>query len=411
MVLYLECRGDYGCWPSPSPLPTPRRIIKEIKANHETQTPEALARTCFLVRELNTNISAVRALRLPEVWSSGADPHFDCRSCKHTEVLATRSRSTSRSTSNMRSSSSMQVEKPPKPSLLGKWRITLQLLRHGRRRTNDGCSLRSLRIDAVFLLLCTCPLSDNKSFTRICTCTHKAPRLGCNICHHLALRVAHVQAGMRARQELADSVLLCKRCIKQRCETIVVDSIHICATAHQKLHDLSMASVGCPVERCFAVRAALVYAGSTSKQLLHRRNVACPGSLVKSWRGIIILDRDEHSKCWGRTCTQHGRTDDGHANKLEAAYLPVVLCALCHATLNGASCSPSFGCARAGSRRSPARGQVIKALSVLTLRLGSAEATVPAPRRPLGPALRVKEPGLGGVAVPTCALLEQAVKL
>ncbi|KAL4432803.1 hypothetical protein ABPG77_008129 [Micractinium sp. CCAP 211/92] len=36
-----------------------KRIIKEIKANHEAQTPEALARNCVLIRELNTNISAV----------------------------------------------------------------------------------------------------------------------------------------------------------------------------------------------------------------------------------------------------------------------------------------------------------------------------------------------------------------
>lgn len=46
----------------PLSLPTAclRRIIKEIKANHESQTPEALARNCFLIRELNTNIAAVR---------------------------------------------------------------------------------------------------------------------------------------------------------------------------------------------------------------------------------------------------------------------------------------------------------------------------------------------------------------
>lgn len=29
--------------------------------NHEAQTPEALARNCLLIRELNTNIEAVRA--------------------------------------------------------------------------------------------------------------------------------------------------------------------------------------------------------------------------------------------------------------------------------------------------------------------------------------------------------------
>lgn len=38
-----------------------RRIIKEIKANHEAQTPEALARNCLLIRELNINIAAVPA--------------------------------------------------------------------------------------------------------------------------------------------------------------------------------------------------------------------------------------------------------------------------------------------------------------------------------------------------------------
>ncbi|KAI3435558.1 hypothetical protein D9Q98_001623 [Chlorella vulgaris] len=36
-----------------------KRIIKEIKSNHEIQTPEALARNCCLIKELNTNVAAV----------------------------------------------------------------------------------------------------------------------------------------------------------------------------------------------------------------------------------------------------------------------------------------------------------------------------------------------------------------
>jgi hypothetical protein len=40
-----------------------RRIIKEIKSNHEIQTPEALARNCCLIKELNTNVAAVSCRR------------------------------------------------------------------------------------------------------------------------------------------------------------------------------------------------------------------------------------------------------------------------------------------------------------------------------------------------------------
>ncbi|PRW18295.1 ELF4-LIKE 3-like [Chlorella sorokiniana] len=36
-----------------------KRLIKELKVNHEAQTSEALARNCLLIRELNTNIAAV----------------------------------------------------------------------------------------------------------------------------------------------------------------------------------------------------------------------------------------------------------------------------------------------------------------------------------------------------------------
>lgn len=44
-----------------TPLRAPcRRLIKELKVNHEAQTSEALARNCLLIRELNTNIAAVR---------------------------------------------------------------------------------------------------------------------------------------------------------------------------------------------------------------------------------------------------------------------------------------------------------------------------------------------------------------
>jgi hypothetical protein len=50
---------------APLPAPSCRRIIKEIKVNHEAQTPEALARNCPLIRELNTNIAAVRLLPPP----------------------------------------------------------------------------------------------------------------------------------------------------------------------------------------------------------------------------------------------------------------------------------------------------------------------------------------------------------
>ena len=48
---------------TPMPAPSCRRIIKEIKVNHEAQTPEALARNCLLIRELNTNMAAVRPAR------------------------------------------------------------------------------------------------------------------------------------------------------------------------------------------------------------------------------------------------------------------------------------------------------------------------------------------------------------
>ncbi len=63
-----------------------RRIIKEIKANHEAQTPEALARNCVLIRELNTNISAVRGPG-PGV-SLGAGALLYCSSTLYFEYLA-----------------------------------------------------------------------------------------------------------------------------------------------------------------------------------------------------------------------------------------------------------------------------------------------------------------------------------
>lgn len=57
----LEPKNSVGrCQRDPASFCPCRRLIKEIKANHEAQTPEALARNCVLIRELNTNISAVR---------------------------------------------------------------------------------------------------------------------------------------------------------------------------------------------------------------------------------------------------------------------------------------------------------------------------------------------------------------
>lgn len=54
--------GPAGGFPNNPPRPCApcRRIIKELKVNHEAQTSEALARNCLLIRELNTNIAAVR---------------------------------------------------------------------------------------------------------------------------------------------------------------------------------------------------------------------------------------------------------------------------------------------------------------------------------------------------------------
>ncbi len=58
-----------------------RRLIKELKVNHEAQTSEALARNCLLIRELNTNIGAVRrAATVPGSAGKRLQAWLDARS-------------------------------------------------------------------------------------------------------------------------------------------------------------------------------------------------------------------------------------------------------------------------------------------------------------------------------------------
>ena len=50
---------------APESVPAGRILISEINSNHDSRTPQALARNVVLIRELNSNLNKVRCAQGP----------------------------------------------------------------------------------------------------------------------------------------------------------------------------------------------------------------------------------------------------------------------------------------------------------------------------------------------------------